>query len=99
MSASEISDLNKKMYHDLVASWTQEQVVEHIMYWREKSDGLTKEVEADKLVKHLRRRIQALTRKLRTVREAAVNYKRCRDFSALVRAMEGNRCQTTPHPS
>jgi hypothetical protein len=75
----------REMYVGMVSNWTQDEIVNHIIYWRDKSDGLTAEVERDRTVKHLRLRITALSKKLTATRKAAIEFMRGRAFDDLVR--------------
>lgn len=79
-----MNEPDAEMYRKLVAEWPDEKIVEHILYWRAKSDGITLEVAKDKEVQHLRRKIRALQNKVKATRHAAIEFMRGRAFDDMV---------------
>lgn len=77
-----------EMYQKLIARYSPDQLLDMIIYWRAKWNGINAEVERDKKVIHLRKRIHSLTRKLKATREAAIEFKRGRAFDAIVNSKE-----------
>ena len=70
----------REMYRRMLPKETIEQHIDHLMYWRAKSEGLRVEAEADKQVKHWRARCAGLSKKLSAVRSAAVEFMKSRRF-------------------
>lgn len=81
-----------QMYERLVAGWTDEEIIEHILYWRGKSDkergvdwGIARR---DRLVKHQKGMVEAARTKLFNVRKAAKQFMQGQRFDLLTKAVE-----------
>lgn len=83
-TVTESTDQIRQMYQSLVAKWTDDQIVDHILYWRAKSDEAMLKTHTDRHIEHLRRRIMALTKLRLATRNAAIEFRRGREFDRLV---------------
>ncbi len=64
------------------------QMAKRAAYWREQVSECQRGILREKWYAHISRRCEALAKKIKRIRESAIEYKRGRDFDALVKSKE-----------